>query len=120
MIIATIITYFVLLHGGGASYKDAVAPEVKKAITNQAQQKQVLAVVDDIDHSFKEYGKSLKKYAKEFGTVNADRTSTREQYDALLSQIDDLDNQNWKKYIELRAKLKALMSRDEWRAVFAK
>ena len=124
MLIAT-ITALILIFGGGtdaASVKKnvlAMQDMVKQHIADEERQTQVSDLLTEMVEELDGFEKRAVELQKGIFDVDKVYGSTAEDFRAVFKKI----NRNWdetqRRMTDLRFKMRDLMKRDEWNAVFA-
>jgi hypothetical protein len=118
MIIAAIAALFLGIGGGGLSIDD-FKDNVKNTISDKERVEQINEVFDEMEDLMKAYVEELESVGQQIGDLNKD-------YDAPDSRLEDLlangiksGNVSRGKLLDLRFKMRDLMTEEEWKGVFA-
>jgi predicted nucleic acid-binding Zn-ribbon protein len=88
----------------------------KESITEPQRQKGISAHMDAIEDELEAFSDRLKGAAKRMVKLNNDHTSTRKEFATVLAELNQQRLETQIKMMELRFKVKAQMTRGEWRA----
>jgi hypothetical protein len=114
-----IIATFMLLFGGGSASFDAVADQVKIHIADAQRSAQILALLEDAEETLKVYGEHVEDTGNALKALNADFETKESRYQAIVEEGFQRYNAAADKILDIRFKMKSLMTSDEWVAVFA-
>ena len=119
--IAALVAILFLGGGGVVGYfydLDSIEKKVKDAVVDDTRRDAALDVLDAAEDRVEEYGDSLSDLADEFydqlqvkGAAKANVDERRARFSADLNSFQD-------DIIDLRTRLKAQMTREEWAQVF--
>ncbi len=118
MIIATVTAIILLMGGGGFSFEDALKPLAEQAILDKDLRKQVLAVAKEMDKERKDLAKHLKETSKELNEKNKNYDTTPEDFSMRYAKSDQAREKAQNNVIELRFKMKELLTAEQWEALF--
>jgi hypothetical protein len=123
MIIAATLTLLLLLGvtGGGeqALDFDALKPSIKENVADTKARKEILSLIDEAGKELKVHTKGFNKSAKEIAKINLKDDATQEEFLNIFEREDNHRAGMQEKLIDLRFKMRARMTPEEWKAVFS-
>jgi len=118
MIIATVTAIILLMGGGGFSFENALKPLAEQAILDKDLRKQVLAIAREMDKERKELDEHLKETSKELNGKNKDYDASPEDFSMRYAKTDQAREKAQNNLIELRFKMRELLTAEQWEALF--
>jgi len=113
-----IILYFIYALGLGGSTLDVIKDDVKTYVVDPARANEVVVVLDEVEGIMSGYDKQIDEMHVEIERLNADYDSSDEQYDEVQEKGHDIVLDFRGRILDQRFKMKELMTREEWIAVF--
>lgn len=122
MLIA-LLTAFLLLHFGSHSSSVAVPFEqtmglVKANVADEARQKQALTIVEQMKSEATTYSERRQKSLEELVRLTSLRTTPMEEIQHAAQPLITDDRASAEKLLDLRFKLKTVLTASEWPKVF--
>ena len=120
MLIATIITIFVLGGGGAAMtlLPEDFDKQVKSVVTEKERLKEVQAIVKQIEKDFSSYDKQAKAIGKEMIALNANYDAEEKDFHRVIERMLEERQKAQTQFIEAQFKLREQMTSEEWQTVF--
>ena len=119
MIIATLVTLIFLGGAAGSLFPKNFNKQLKSAVENKSERKEIESIVEDIDDTFKEFNKEAGKSMEEIielGTNHdIDPMELQKRVDALITRRAAMQ----KKAIDARMTMPGKMTREQWAVAFA-
>jgi hypothetical protein len=91
---------------------------VKAEVSDKQVRKEVTALSKQINKDVEEYGKGAEKLAREVMDLNADYDAELASFEALIDRVVSAREDVQKKLIDSRLRLAALLTQEQWNAVF--
>ena len=113
-----IILYFIYALGLGGSALDVIKDDVKTYVVDPARANEVVVVLDEVEGIMSGYEKQIDEIHVDIERLNADYDSSDEQYNAVQEKGHEIVVELRSRILEKRFKMKELMTREEWIAVF--
>jgi D-mannonate dehydratase len=120
MIIATVTVISMLLLGGGNfSFEKYFNSFVKNVVEDKSRREQILDLTKKADKQLDQYRKEVKKVlSKDIKMVFKNFDATEEDYRNAMARADQSRIAVQKSIIELRLRIKDLMTEEEWNAMY--
>lgn len=118
MIIATVTAIILLMGGGSFSFENALKPHVEEAIPDKELRKAVLNIAKEMDEERESFSDSMKEHGGELRDLNKKRTLSSADYDRFFEGTDKRRDEARQRTIDLRFKMKALLTAEQWEAIF--
>jgi len=110
----------IYLFSGGLDplFDKATRAAVQQAITDEVRQDEVVAAIDDIEETWKQTNKSLKKPSDSLARLEADRTTTAGEFQTAVAEMISIRDEFDRAFIDTIFEMRESMTDEEWRAVF--
>ena len=113
-----VILYFIYALGFGGSTLDVIKDDVKTYVVDSTRANEIVIVLDEVEDIMASYYKKIDGIHVEIERMNAEYDSSDEQYSAVQEKGHDFVVELRSKILNQRFKMKELMTREEWLAVF--
>ena len=122
MLIAIFAALALLLLGGGGS--EGFLPkdfdkQVKKQMTDKVRKAQVLDLHKQMGKTFKGYNKQQKTSSKKVLALTENHEASADEFRAVVDEFFVERRKTQEKLIDARLKMKDLITREEWGAIFS-
>ena len=118
MIIATVTAIILLMGGSSFSFEKALKPSVEEAIPDKDLRKAVLNIAKEMDEERKSFSDSMKEHGSDLSDLNRKRTLSSADYDKFFEGTDKRRDEARQRTIDLRFKMKALLTAEQWETIF--
>ncbi len=121
MLIVIFATLILVLFGGGSEGflpKD-FDKQVKKQMTDKVRKAQVLDLHKQIGKTFKGYNKQPKTSSKKVLALTENHEASADEFRAVVDEFFVERRKTQEKLIDARLKMKDLITREEWGAIFS-
>jgi predicted kinase len=113
-----IVLYIIYALGLGGSALDEIKADLETYVVDQARTDQIVSHLEEVENIISSNGKQLKEIYAEVERLNANYDSTDEQYASVLEKGYKVTLDSRSRILDQRFKMKKLMTREEWEAVF--
>lgn len=96
-----------------AEFRELIASEVD----DEARANALAALIDERDRSISEYSEVVQRYSIAMKALNADYSSTREEFDSLIRDYNRDRRAHQVKFVDLIGEMKATTTEEEWKAL---
>jgi uncharacterized coiled-coil DUF342 family protein len=104
-------------HGGPSV--EAVVPRVKKLIEETVKDpnraKQVEDILQELITEVKKTNEETRGFHEQLNALNADYDAKREQFEKIVSQLNNTRSERAQKIIDMRFKIRDLLTVEEWK-----
>ena len=112
-----IILYIIYALGLGGSALDVIKSDVKTYVVDPTRANEIVIVLDKVEGIMSSYDIQIDEVHVEIERLNADYDSSYEQYNT-VQESHDIVVELRNNILDQRFKMKVLMTREEWMAVF--
>lgn len=116
MVIIAALT--ILFCGGNDTSFDTLKELISRHVMDTGRVDKINELIDEADKRIRECVNQLEELQEEIVELNRNYNSTPEQYDRVCTQVMKNVRLCREKVLDLRFKMKDLMTREEWEAVF--
>jgi len=95
----------------------SVRKAVRKAVEGEDAERQLLALVDELDTILDANSADMQALAGDLWLLNADPESTRESFESRLSAADERRKARRDRALEIHFEMAALTSSSEWKQI---
>jgi uncharacterized coiled-coil DUF342 family protein len=103
----------------GAPSVEAVVPRVKKLIEetvkDPSRAQQVEGILQDLITEVKKTNEETRGFHEQLNALNADYDAKREQFEKIVSQLNNTRSERAQKIIDMRFKIRDLLTAEEWK-----
>lgn len=118
--ILAVFGVFTLIFGGGIFSFDHIRDAAEEVIKDKERAKQVVSITEQADEAYESFTKNLDKLSKQLVQMNENYNLTREEFDDFSSKTKQNRMAFLDKYVELRFRVKDMVTAEEWRAMHPK
>lgn len=121
MLIALITSFIISLFSAdmtGREFIESLEKQIKIAISEKEHKKELTTLVDAMEREMKTFHKKLNMSGKELSKLNKNYTSTREDFENVLNELNETRMVTQQNVLKIRFKLKESMTKEEWKMVF--
>jgi uncharacterized coiled-coil DUF342 family protein len=105
-------------HGSSPSV-EAVVPRVKKLIDETVKDpnraKQVEGILQELIAEVKKTNEETRGFHEQLNALNSDYDAKREQFEKVVSQLNNTRSERAQKIIDMRFKIRDLLTAEEWK-----
>ena len=113
-----IILYLIYALGLGGSALEVIKNDVETYVVDSTRANEIVTILEEVEGIISSYDKQIDEMHVEIERLNADYDSSDEQYDEVQEKGHDIVLDFRGRILDQRFKMKELMTREEWIAVF--
>ena len=110
----------IYLFSGGLDplFDKATRAAVQQLVTDEVRQDEVVAAIDEVEDTWKQTNKELKRPSDSLARLAADRTTTAGEFQTAVAEMISIRDEFDRKFIDTIFEMRESMTDEEWQAVF--